>query len=99
MGSSPTARTSVGLSDCRFHLTFELNEAPLRSQPSKNLDLVVGINKEAGVRVFGPAVLRACVRALELCCGPEEVTLYNRQDERFETACHLRLKQIPKPAW
>src|SRR6202171_2372718 len=78
VGRVRTARTSVGLSYCRFHLTFELNEAPLRSQPSKILDLVVGINKEAGVRVFGPAGLRACGRALELWCGPEEVTFQNR---------------------
>lgn len=36
-------------------------------------DLLVEINKDAGVRVFRPAVLRACMRALELSCGPSEV--------------------------
>lgn len=41
------------------------------------LDLLVEINKDAGVRVFRPSVLRACFRALELCCGPEEVSFYD----------------------
>jgi hypothetical protein len=36
--------------------------------------LLVEMNKEAGVRVFRPAVLRGCLRALELCCGPDDVT-------------------------
>jgi DNA helicase-2/ATP-dependent DNA helicase PcrA len=39
------------------------------------MDLIVEINKDAGVRVFRPAVLRACLRALELCCGPDKMTL------------------------
>jgi hypothetical protein len=37
-------------------------------------DLLVEINKDAGVRVFRPAVLRACIRALELSCGPDQVS-------------------------
>jgi DNA helicase-2/ATP-dependent DNA helicase PcrA len=37
-------------------------------------DLLVEINKDAGVRVFRPAVLRACMRALELSCGAGEVS-------------------------
>jgi hypothetical protein len=37
--------------------------------------LLVEMNKESGVRVFRPAVMRGCLRALELCCGPDEVTL------------------------
>jgi DNA helicase-2/ATP-dependent DNA helicase PcrA len=37
-------------------------------------DLLVEINKDAGVRVFRPAVLRACMRALELSCGPGAVS-------------------------
>jgi AAA domain len=41
------------------------------------LDLLVEINKDAGVRVFRPAVQRACHRALELCCGPEKTTLHD----------------------
>ena len=37
------------------------------------ITLLVEKNKEPGVRVFRPAVMRACIRALELCCGPDEV--------------------------
>ncbi len=37
------------------------------------LALLVEMNKEPGVRVFRPAVMRGCLRALELCCGPGEV--------------------------
>jgi hypothetical protein len=37
------------------------------------LDLLVEVNKDAGVRVYRPAVLRACIRALELSCGPEKI--------------------------
>jgi hypothetical protein len=37
------------------------------------LTLLVEMNKEPGVRVFRPAVMRACLRAFELCCGPDEV--------------------------
>jgi hypothetical protein len=36
--------------------------------------LLVEMNKESGVRVFRPAVMRGCLRALELCCGPGDVT-------------------------
>jgi hypothetical protein len=41
------------------------------------LDLLVEINKDAGVRVFRPAVLRACFRALELACGPEAILFHD----------------------
>lgn len=37
------------------------------------LTFLVEMNKEPGVRVFRPALMRACLRALELCCGPDEV--------------------------
>jgi hypothetical protein len=40
--------------------------------PQNFLTLLVEINKQPGVRVFRPAVLRACLRALELCNGPEQ---------------------------
>jgi hypothetical protein len=40
----------------------------------KVLDLLVELNKDFGVRVYRPPVLRACLRALELCCGPEKST-------------------------
>lgn len=52
------------------------------------LDLLVEINKETGVRVYRPAVLRSCFRALELCCGPEAIDFYDaavriREQGRF----------------
>lgn len=37
------------------------------------LDLLVEINRDAGVRVYRPAILRACNRALELACGGEGI--------------------------
>lgn len=40
-------------------------------------DLLIEINKEAGVRTFRPAVLRARHRALQVCSGPEGVTFYD----------------------
>jgi hypothetical protein len=40
----------------------------------KVLDLLVELNKDFGVRVYRPPVFRACLRALELCCGPEKST-------------------------
>ena len=36
----------------------------------KVLELLVEFNKDFGVRVYRPPVFRACLRALELCCGP-----------------------------
>ena len=38
--------------------------------------LLVEINKEAGVRVYRPAVLQACLRALEMCHGPGGKTFH-----------------------
>jgi hypothetical protein len=38
------------------------------------VDLLVEIGKEAGVRQHRPAVVRACIKALELCQGDETVT-------------------------
>lgn len=38
------------------------------------LNLLVEINKDAGVRVYRPAILRACIRALELACGPGSIS-------------------------
>ncbi len=38
------------------------------------LDLLIEINREGGVRIFRPALLRAARRALELCCGTENLT-------------------------
>jgi len=38
------------------------------------VELLVEIGKEAGVRTHRPAVLRACIKALQLCHGTEGLT-------------------------
>jgi AAA domain len=38
------------------------------------VELLVEIGKEGGVRAHRPAVLRACIKALQLCHGTEELT-------------------------
>jgi hypothetical protein len=50
--------------------------------------LLVEINKEPGVRVYRPAVLHACLRALDMCHGPggktfHEVAIHIREQNRF----------------
>jgi hypothetical protein len=45
--------------------------------------LLVEISKEAGVRVYRPAVLQACLRALDMCHGPGGKTFH-------ESAVHMR---------
>ena len=52
-------------------------------------DLLVEINKNAGVRVFRPAVLRSCLRALEICSNPggisfPEAAVRVREQNRFQ---------------
>jgi len=39
-------------------------------------DLLVEMNKGAGVRVYRPAILHACLRALEMCFGPGGKTFH-----------------------
>jgi hypothetical protein len=41
------------------------------------VDVLVEIGKLAGVRTHRPAVLRACVRALQLCNGTESLSLFD----------------------
>ena len=45
--------------------------------------LLTEINKEPGVRVYRPAVLQACLRALDMCNGPGAKTFH-------EAAVHMR---------
>lgn len=52
-------------------------------------DLLMKIKKAAGVRVFRPALLRACFTALQLCAGPsgisfEEAAMRVREQNRFQ---------------
>ena len=41
------------------------------------VDVLVQIGKEGGVRTHRPAVLRACIKALQLCDGAEGASLYD----------------------
>lgn len=41
------------------------------------VDLLIEISKEGGVRTYRPAVLRACIKALQLCEGAESLTFYD----------------------
>jgi len=45
--------------------------------PKSGANFLVEINKQAGVRQHRPAVLRACIRALEQCDGKEGNTFYD----------------------
>jgi DNA helicase-2/ATP-dependent DNA helicase PcrA len=45
--------------------------------------LLAEMNRESGVRVFRPAVLQACIRALNMCHGPDGMTFH-------EAAVHMR---------
>jgi AAA domain len=40
------------------------------------IDLLVEIGKEAGVTAHGPAVLRACIKALQLCDGTQGLSFH-----------------------
>jgi hypothetical protein len=58
--------------------------------PSHRLaaELLVEIGKEGGVRTYRPAVLRACIQALQLCDGPDGLTfdesaIRMREQNRF----------------
>lgn len=62
----------------RVALTF--TQTPLYSTAR---DLLVEISKEGGVRRFRPAVLTACIKALQLCDGPDGLSFY-------ETAIKMR---------
>jgi hypothetical protein len=56
----------------------------LGNRTHKNVGtLLVEMNKEAGVRVYRPAVLQACLRALDMCHGPDGKTFH-------EAAVHMR---------
>ncbi len=40
------------------------------------MEVLVEIGKQAGVRTYRPAVMRACIKALRLCSGTEGLTFY-----------------------
>lgn len=84
-----TMMTNVGAADLISRVNIILR-GTARRQPSdvensaiafhhertyrRALDLLIEINREAGVRIFRPALLRATRRALELSCGAERIT-------------------------
>lgn len=41
------------------------------------IDLLIEISREGGVRTHRPAILRACIKALQLCDGNCELSLYD----------------------
>ncbi len=41
------------------------------------VDLLVEIGKEGGVRTYRPAVLRACIKALQICDGADGMTFHD----------------------
>lgn len=57
----------------------ELAALAFRSSPSAEavVVLLVELNKQGGVRTHRPAVLRACIRALQTCDGVEGNTFYD----------------------
>ena len=60
-------------------------------------DLLVEVNKDAGVRVYRPAVLRACLHALQTCAGPEGITFHDAA-VRMREQNRLRGRTLPKRA-
>jgi DNA helicase-2/ATP-dependent DNA helicase PcrA len=73
----------------RVALTF--NQAPSYRAA---VDLLVEINKEGGVRTHRPAVLRACIKALQLCDGTDGL---NFQDAAIRMREQNRLVGRPLP--
>jgi DNA helicase-2/ATP-dependent DNA helicase PcrA len=59
----------------------EVERAALRfvaeRSPRNMVDLLVEIGKDAGVRTYRPAVVRACIKALQSCDGKTGNTFYN----------------------
>jgi UvrD/REP helicase N-terminal domain len=61
------------------------------------LDLIVEMNKQGGVRTFRPAVLRACIKALRLCDGPDGLS-FHEAAIRMREQNRLIGRPIPKRA-
>lgn len=61
------------------------------------VDLLVEIGKDAGVRTYRPAVLRACIKALQLCNGTEGLT-FHEAAIRIREQNRLVGRPLPKRA-
>lgn len=56
--------------------------------PKTALDLLVEISKESGVRTYRPALVRACIRALQMCSCTDgmsfhQAVIHVREQQRF----------------
>lgn len=61
------------------------------------VDLLVEIGKEGGVRTHRPAVLRACIKALQMCDGTEGSTFYDAAIRMREQTRHIG-RPLPRRA-
>ena len=61
------------------------------------VDLLVEIGKEGGVRTHRPAVLRACIKALQLCDGSDELS-FHEAAIRMREENRLIGRPLPKRA-
>ena len=61
------------------------------------VDLLVEINREGGVTAHRPAVLRACIKALQLCDGPEGLSFHDAAI-RMREQNRLRGRPLPRRA-
>jgi DNA helicase-2/ATP-dependent DNA helicase PcrA len=69
-----------------------------RNQTHKHvLDLLVAINRDAGVHVFRPAVLRACIDALQISIRGAGITFYEAA-VRIREQYRLQGRILPKRA-
>lgn len=73
------------------HVALEFVRAP---SPRVAVDLLVEIGKEGGVRTHRPAVLRGCIKALQLCHGTAGLTFHEAAIRMRE---HNRLIGRPLP--
>jgi len=61
------------------------------------VELLVEISKEGGARVYRPAVLRACIRALQACSGNEGLSFYEAATRAREQN-RMQGRPLPKRA-
>ena len=59
--------------------SVELTSLAFLRAPTANaaIDVLVEMNKQGGVRVYRPVVLRACIKALKLCSFDSSLSLYD----------------------
>ena len=68
-----------------------------RPNYSTAVDVLVEIGKQGGVRTHRPAVLRACIRALQLCQGTEGLSFHDAAIRMREQNC-LVGRPLPRRA-